>query len=257
MPQVEMAIGATTPAAETIAPSPALRPALGPRHQLTYEQWVELLAQEAAIAAEQHPAQLHILAGDSISLWFPPELLPPDFTWLNQGISGETSAGLLRRLHLFDHTQPQIIFVMIGINDLIRGVAAETLLANYQAILAHLKASHPQSRIVVQSILPHAGSRALQARHPAPPWAARLIEMSNDRIRALNRQLAAIAQAAGGEFLNLHPHFTDAAGNLVSELSTDGLHLSRRGYAVWRLHLDRFLAASERKPVTPADRTTR
>ena len=93
----------------------------GERQQLTYSQWLDLLKQEANITAERSPTHLSVLAGDSISLWFPSELLPTEQHWLNQGISGETSAGLLRRLDLFDQTRPQTIFVMIGINDLLRG----------------------------------------------------------------------------------------------------------------------------------------
>jgi hypothetical protein len=57
----------------------------GQRRQLTYKQWVALLGQEAKVAAESHPKKLMVLAGDSLSLWFPPELLPSGNVWLNQG----------------------------------------------------------------------------------------------------------------------------------------------------------------------------
>ncbi|PSB31891.1 SGNH/GDSL hydrolase family protein [Stenomitos frigidus] len=222
------------------------------RRQLTYEQWVTLLRQEAKVAAESHPKQLMVLAGDSLSLWFPPELLPPEKVWLNQGISGETSIGLLRRLQLFDQTQPKTVFVMIGINDLIRGRSAETLLANYREIVLHLKVAHPQARIVVQSILPHAGSRLPRSQpsphdHAAPkesqavPWLPHLGLVSNGYIRQLNQALAAMAKAEGVDYLDLHPYFADAKGDLSTTLSTDGLHLSAKGYQVWRSQLQVFV----------------
>ena len=201
---------------------------LGTRYQLNYEDWLRLLAQEAKVAAEKSPKHLAVLAGDSLSLWFPGDLLPSDHIWLNQGISGETSGGLLKRLNLFDPTQPEVIFVMIGINDLIRGLPDETLLANQREIIRYLRQTHPNSQIVVQSILPHAGAAA--------SWQGRdrLQDIPNDRIRALNRELAEIASSEQVNFLDLHPLFTNSQGDLHPNLSTDGLHLSEDGYLVWR-----------------------
>ncbi len=215
-------------------------PDLGPRLQLNYDQWVALLHREAQVMAADRPARLAVLAGDSLSLWFPAELLPQGMTWLNQGISGETSAGLLRRLDLFDQTRPHTIFVMVGINDLIRGVGPTTIVANTDAMIRHLRAVHPRSRIVVQSILPH-GDRAiiLQQRdgRGTPVWADALLTISNGEIRALNDRLAQLARVQGADYLDLHSAFATDDGMLRPELTTDGLHLSPQGYGVWRSRL--------------------
>ncbi|HEY9737606.1 MAG TPA: hypothetical protein V6D06_15035, partial [Trichocoleus sp.] len=102
-------------------------PDLGDRHYLQYQQWVALLEQEArAIAARNAPRQ-NILLGDSLTLWFPQELLPGRKTWINQAISGENSQGLRQRLYILDETRPEAVFVMIGINDLIWGKPADQL----------------------------------------------------------------------------------------------------------------------------------
>lgn len=209
--------------------APKLEPTqLGTRHLLNYQQWVALLQQEAEVAAAQKSERLSILLGDSISLWFPAELLPPKRSWLNQGISGETSAGLLERLALIDRTQPEVIFVLIGINDLIRGSTDETILANQQLIIRYLRQVHPQTKIVLQSILPHGMDKVT--------WEGRdrLIAIPNTRILALNEQLKAIAKAEGGVYLDLYPLFADSNGNLNPEFSSDGLHLSPQGYKIWR-----------------------
>jgi lysophospholipase L1-like esterase len=178
--------------------------------------------------AAQKPEHLAILVGDSLTLWFPNELLPPERTWLNQGISGETSGGLLNRLEVLDKTQPEVIFVLIGINDLIRGAKDETILANQQLIIGYLRQVHPHAKIVVQSILPHSGV------HVTWEGRDRLLSIPNSRIQELNRQLAAIAENERVIYLDLYPLFADAEGNLKTELSTDGLHLSPQGYLVWR-----------------------
>ncbi len=227
------AIAVPTQPGSTSSPKPVgvlnkTPPALGPRLQLSYDRWIDILKQEAKVAALEHPQHLTILAGDSLSLWFPNDLLPPERTWLNQGISGETSSGLWSRLKLFDQTQPEAIFVMIGINDLIRGVKDNVILENQRRIMTYLRHVHPHSQIVVQSILPHSGEQSTWERRD------RLLAVSNSRIRQLNRQLQAIAQAQGVNYLDLHALFTDAQGNLRSELTTDGLHLNPQGYLVWR-----------------------
>lgn len=205
----------------------AVTPQLGSRHKLNYEQWIDILTQEAKVAARKRPKRLTILVGDSLSLWFPSELLPSNRNWLNQGISGETSAGLFKRLELFDTTQPETIFVMIGINDLIRGVSNEAILENHQQIMRYLRSKHPQAQIITQSILPHGAEAAT--------WEGRekLLAIPNARIRHLNQQLQEIAKTEGVKYLNLHPLFVNKQGNLRPELSTDGLHLNPQGYLVW------------------------
>jgi lysophospholipase L1-like esterase len=204
------------------------------RAQLTYQDWVKLLEKEANATAKKKPDRLMILAGDSISLWFPPDLLPGDRTWLNQAISGETTIGLLRRLSLFEHTEPQAIFVMIGINDLLKGTDDQEVLRNYEEIITSLKKEHPRARIIVQSILPRAKEKVTVVN------AQQVLDLSNERIYQVNRRLAAIAQQQKVAFLDLHPLFTDNEGFLRPELTTDGLHLSQQGYFVWRSALQTF-----------------
>ena len=209
-------------------------PELGPRHQLSYPQWLDMLKQEAKITADKNPQRLTILAGDSLSLWFPPELLPEDRNWLNQGISGEVSNGLLQRLDFFDRTQPDMILVMVGINDLIRGLDDQEILTNYRQIISYLRRKHPQAEIVIQSILPHGAE--------GTTWEGKekLLAIPNSRIRTLNQELNNIATKKGARYLNLHPLFTDQQGNLRSNFTTDGLHLSPPGYLVWRTALQMY-----------------
>jgi lysophospholipase L1-like esterase len=193
-------------------------------HQPTYEDWVDLLNQEAqAMARGQGNNRLTVMVGDSLSLWFPTEHLSRDRFWLNQGISGDTSAGVLRRLSSFAQTRPDRIHVMVGINDLRRGASDTEILTHIHTIMQRLRHQHPDAEIIVHSILP--------TRLPALP---------SDRIQALNRDIARLAQQEQVGYLDLQVYFTDAAGVLHRELTTDGIHLSRRGYAVWRLALQQF-----------------
>ena len=209
-------------------------PVPGQRHRWSYQEWVTQLGREAEAAATNRPPKLSVLAGDSLSMWFPTKLLPPDRLWLNQGISGETSVGLLKRLQLFDRTFPDTVFVMIGINDLLRGASDEGILNNQRQIIRDLRWAHPKAQVVVQSILPHSGEQSTWENRD------RLLAIPNSRIRAINRRLKEIANSENVSYLDLQPLFADADGNLPKELSTDGLHLNDRGYLVWRSALQMF-----------------
>jgi len=194
------------------------------KRQLTYDDWKSLLALEArAIAQGQGANHLSILVGDSLSMWFPREKLPAGKLWLNQGISGDTSSGVLKRLGAFSVTRPDVIYVMAGINDLRKGASDETILRNYRRIIRRLRQTHPKAQIIAQSILP-----------------TRVAKLSNSRIRHINTQLTQIAKQEGANYLNIYSWFTDMEGNLRPELTTDGLHLSQEGYDVWRSALQQI-----------------
>lgn len=186
--------------------------------QPTYEQWRALLRQEArAAAAGQGNNRLAVIVGDSLSLWFPPDRLPSYQLWLNQAISGETTRGILKRLSDFSHTQPQVIYVMAGVNDLKQGLTDAEILWNFQQIVRRLQQRHPRAQIVLQSILP-------TRSHLIP----------NDRIAGLNQQLSTIAQRSGALYLDLHAQLADTNGQIQPEYTTDGIHLSEQGYAAWQ-----------------------
>ncbi|MBD0269164.1 MAG: lysophospholipase [Cyanobacteria bacterium Co-bin8] len=225
-PRTPMIPQANAFAADEMAASPATT--LGDRHYLDYQQWVALLEQEAAAIAARNDPRQTILLGDSLTLWFPQELLPGRRTWVNQAISGDNSDGLRQRLYILDQTNPETVFVMIGINDLIWGKPEEQLIDNTRTIVRYLRDTHPNTQIVVQSLLPHGNESAT--------WEGRdrLLALPNERIRAVNTELKQIADDNGAYYLDLYPLFANGEGNLRTDLTTDGLHLNRQGYMVWR-----------------------
>lgn len=173
-----------------------------------------------------------VFLGDSITHqgdW--PRLLDRDDVH-NQGVDGDTSAGVLGRLPGVVARRPAKVFLMIGINDLRRGgdrpEASARLLANHERILAGLKAALPQSQIYVTSILPVSGR--FYGFLP-----------DNRVISEVNQRLEALAAAKGCAWLDLRPHFADQAGGLDRNLTYDGLHLNAQGYQVWKKALEPLL----------------
>lgn len=196
--------------------------------KLSYQQWVDILSKDAKAMAARNPEHLTVLLGDSLSLWFPGELMPGRRVWINQSISGEKTQGLLDRLELLDDNNVEAVFLMIGINDLIWGKTDEEIVNNYKEIVRRLKKEHPKTQIVVQSILPHSGENST--------WESRdkLEALPSERIKAMNQTLRNIASDNDAYYLDLYPIFVTGDGTLRPDLTTDGLHLNRQGYLVWR-----------------------
>lgn len=187
------------------------------RHQPTYQEWQALLAQEArAIASGQGQNRLEVIVGDSFGLWLPPELLPRDRLWLNQSISGDTTAGILQRVGAFANTRATTIHLMAGTNDLKNGVPEAQIVSNLHQTVRLLRQQHPHARIVVYSVLP-----------------TRRADIRNDRVRSLNARIAQMTQQSTAEYRHIHPWFQDAGGHLHPDLTTDGLHLNPQGYVLW------------------------
>ena len=207
---------------------PAFQNQLGERHALEYQQWVSLLQAEAQAAVTINAPRQNVLLGDSITLWFPPDMLPGRKTWLNQAISGENSGGLLNRLYVLDNNNIEAFFIMVGINDMLWGGKDDDLAYNVRSMINYLQERHPDAKIVVQSILPHGGENA--------SWEGRdkFATIPPSRIAAVNEKLELVAAELGADYLDLYPLFANGEGYMRLDLTTDGLHLNKDGYMVWR-----------------------
>jgi lysophospholipase L1-like esterase len=186
-----------------------------------------LPSREAARAAAFHelaaPA-VHrdvVVVGDSLTEraeWW--ELL--DRPVANRGIAGDTVDRVRARLDDVVALEPRVVFVLVGVNDLLAGATPEALAARHAALVAELRRRLPHARIVVESLLPIRDE--LVARDAALTTAA---------IGRANALLARGAGGAGAEWLDVHAHLADASGELDPRYSSDGLHLSAAGYRVW------------------------
>jgi acyl-CoA thioesterase I len=108
-----------------------------------------------AANAQSAPVKLTVL-GDSLAAGYgvsPEQAFPArlqanlkaqgrDVTVLNQGVSGDTSAGGLDRLDWMLADKPDIVLVELGGNDALRGIDPATTEKNLAAIVEKLQAAH-------------------------------------------------------------------------------------------------------------------
>jgi acyl-CoA thioesterase-1 len=76
---------------------------------------------------------------------------------LNAGVSGDTSAGALRRLGWVLKQKPDVVVVAIGANDGLRGLDLAALESNVREILADVAASGSRALLVGMKIPPSLG----------------------------------------------------------------------------------------------------
>ena len=72
-----------------------------------------------------------------------------DYRVINAGVSGDTSAGGLRRLDWLLRLPVSILVLELGANDMLRGQGVEPMRANLSAILDQAEAAHPNVRFVI------------------------------------------------------------------------------------------------------------
>ncbi|GAB3026757.1 hypothetical protein GCM10027051_34470 [Niabella terrae] len=163
----------------------------------------------------------------------------------NRGISGDLSAGVLNRLGTVLDRNPAKVFLMIGINDLARGITEDSILNNISRIAALVHAYRPATRLYIQSLLPVNAAFGKFSNHTNKTAA----------IRRINKVLSARAREGHYVFIDLYTHFCDQAGRLQPAYTNDGLHLKGRGYMVWKqLIFPHVFDLQEKPALIPAPR---
>ncbi len=72
-----------------------------------------------------------------------------NFKVINAGLSGDTTAGGLRRMDWLLRQRVDVLLLELGGNDGLRGIGPETTRTNLQAIIDRTKAKYPKAEIVV------------------------------------------------------------------------------------------------------------
>jgi acyl-CoA thioesterase-1 len=72
-----------------------------------------------------------------------------NFEVINAGLSGETTAGGLRRIDWLLKRRVDVLVLALGANDGLRGVPVEVTRQNLQAILDRTKSRYPNVKIVI------------------------------------------------------------------------------------------------------------
>lgn len=182
-------------------------------YQQRMELFRELPAQKNAI----------LFLGNSITERGPWQELLPGKPVVNRGIGGDNTFGLLARLDSHLLMKPKVIFLLIGINDIGRGLPTEVSANNYRRIVDRIRTVCPKAKLYIQSILPM-NEKILTAAY---------LKNKKDKVIALNQEIRKIAAERNLTFIDLHAVFADPQGELHASMTIDGIHLRPSAYAKW------------------------
>ena len=141
-----------------------------------------------------------------------------DYRVVNAGVSGETSAGAVRRADWLFGEPVSVLVVETGANDGLRGLPADTLRANIQAIFDRAKQLRPRPRLVLLGMrMPPNYGRA---------YAGRFQEVYRDLARTNDAALV--------------PFLLEGVGGIPRLNQPDGIHPTAEGQqkiaeTVWRV----------------------
>jgi lysophospholipase L1-like esterase len=142
----------------------------------------------------------------------------------NRGISGDITTGIIHRLKEVTNRKPAKVFLMIGINDLGRGVSPDSVVKNILLINDYILQESPSTKVFIESILPVNASFGKFAGQVS----------KGVQVLRSNELLKAVESKHRFEYIDLHSNFVDAQGLLDAKYTNDGLHLTGAGYQHWR-----------------------
>ncbi|MGL4208134.1 MAG: GDSL-type esterase/lipase family protein [Candidatus Adiutrix sp.] len=172
-----------------------------------------------------------VMLGDSLTFGHNWQEAFPRAKVHNLGQNGDTVRGVWSRLDQVITINPDQVFLLIGINDLLCGATSGEIITGQKRIWDEL-AKLPQTRLYIISLLPYMED-ALPSAFGG--FSQNLI------LRGLNEQLKTLADENKLTFINLFPLLADEDLQLQPDFTTDGLHLSPAAYKVWEEAIRPFI----------------
>lgn len=192
------------------------------REKLTKRENYRILNEEYALKSQT------VLLGDSITDFFNWYELFYDFSKAtgqavyNRGISGDTTDRLLERLseNVLNIT-PKNVVLLIGTNDIGRGLPLSMSVENVSKIIEETKAKCPGVNFVLQAVYPiNQGMRRKSEKR------------SKEKIQLMNKEFIKLSEKYGCTWLDITEKLKDETGNLKKDFTHDGLHLNVKAYKI-------------------------
>ena len=131
-----------------------------------------------------------------------------EYKVVNAGVSGDTTAGGLRRVDWALRLKPEIVILELGVNDALRGQNLASVRANLDQLVARFQA---------------AGARVLIAGMRLPP------NYGTPYAEDFRRIFGEVARARNAPHI---PFFLDGVGAVPRLNQPDGIHPTVEGYAI-------------------------
>ncbi|MBR5203575.1 MAG: GDSL family lipase, partial [Clostridia bacterium] len=116
---------------------------------------------------------------------------------------------------------PKNIVLLIGTNDISRGVPLSVTVENVSKIIENAKSTCPNVNFILQAVYPI--NRGMRDKFE---------KRSNDKIHLMNKEFIKLCEKYNCAWLDLTDQLKDETGNLRKEYTYDGLHLNISAYKI-------------------------
>jgi lysophospholipase L1-like esterase len=163
-----------------------------------------------------------VFMGDSITEGWHLDQSFPGKSYINRGISGQTTPQMVLRFHQdVIGLKPNVVIILAGINDIAENTGPMTLEQTEDNLAAMAEmATVNHIPVVLCSVLPAFDF----------PWRPGLAPAL--KVIALNEWIKAYAAAKGHVYVDYYSPMKDDRGGLPPALSGDGVHPLPAGYAI-------------------------
>ncbi|MBO9201914.1 MULTISPECIES: GDSL-type esterase/lipase family protein [Niastella] len=165
-----------------------------------------------------------VFIGNSITERFPLNEMFGSIRLKNRGIANNQTRHVLDRIGAVARSQPEQIFIEIGLNDLAQKIPQNQILTNLKAIIDTIKYNSPVTLIYIESILPTNGPN----KYLMPA------------IVHLNGALKSFCRHNRTVFIDMFKAF-EVEHHMNNTLTTDGTHLNYDGYLQYKHILEKYL----------------
>ena len=156
---------------------------------------------------------------------------------VNRGISGDYTAGVLKRLDEILFYKPTSVFIMIGINEFFADnskkpeVNPENVAKNILKIADIITEHSPKTKVFIHTILPINNDQYIRIKEVNYNFLhSNYTPSINSQVEETNSILKSNRQY---QVIDLHSIFIDKTFKLNPNLSSDGVHLNENGYNLW------------------------
>lgn len=137
----------------------------------------------------------------------------------------ETGGGMVPMLDALDDMEFSKVYIMLGVNEL-GWPKTEQFHDQYGKLIDRVRESHPDARIVLQSLLPVSARQEAKGSY-----------VNNQRIAEYNEIILQLAEEKDCTYLDVAEAVTGEDGCLPADQTTDGIHLNTAGCKIWLAYL--------------------
>ena len=169
----------------------------------------------------------YVFLGDSITDFYDLEKYYDDLPVVNSGVNGNSTTDILNNMNERVYRyNPTKVFLLIGTNDITKDRSSNQIVNNISKIVKRIKKNRPSTKIYVISIYPVNNSDNSKIKKDM------VKNRTNKQIKEINSKLKEKVKTLDVNYINMYDKLVDKNDNLKLEYTTEGLHISDKGYDI-------------------------